>query len=77
MANGNGIYHNVDSVWFKKIIENHASVITVADKEDRAMPNPHADDGMVEHLFVFSVQSMNSLQAYLSSFVGYWEEKPK
>lgn len=77
MANGNGTYHKVHSVRSKKMIENHSWVVAVADKEDKAMPNPPADDGMVEHLFVFSAQSMNSLGAYLSSFVGYLEERPK
>lgn len=68
MVNGNGIHHDVDS---------DGSTIAVADKEDTAMPNPRTGDGMVEHLFVFSAQSINSLQDYLSSFIGYLENMPK
>ncbi len=77
MTNGNGIHHDLDSVRSKKIIRNSGSVLTVADEGDMATPNPHADDSMEEHLLVFSAQSMNSPEAYLSSFVDYLEEGPK
>ncbi|KAL8922238.1 MAG: hypothetical protein Q9208_005317 [Pyrenodesmia sp. 3 TL-2023] len=67
MINGNGIHH----------VDSEGSAIAAVDKEDKTMPNPRTDDGMVQHLFVFSAQSTNSLQDYLTSFVGYLEQMPR
>ncbi|KAK5987983.1 Highly reducing polyketide synthase valA [Cladobotryum mycophilum] len=72
-VNNSGVHHSIDSVQSNKAIEN-GPVMTVVDEEDKAMQSPHASD--VEHLLVFSAQSMNSLEAYISSFVGYLEESP-
>ncbi|KAL9594233.1 MAG: hypothetical protein Q9179_005489 [Wetmoreana sp. 5 TL-2023] len=68
MINGNGIHHDVGSEEPK---------FSVAVKQNITMPNPSTDDRMVEHLFVFSAQSMNSLQDYLSCFVKYLENTRK
>ncbi|KAL8766899.1 MAG: hypothetical protein Q9209_006447 [Squamulea sp. 1 TL-2023] len=65
MVNGNGICDSVDST------------TPVADEENAAMPSPYTVEGMVDHLFVFSAQSINSLRAYLSSFAEYLEEGSK
>lgn len=68
MVNGNGIHRNADK---------QAYETAVADKEDISLPKSHTDNDLEEHLFVFSAQSVNSLQAYLSSFAGYLEDATK
>lgn len=40
------------------------------------MPSGHANNGVAEHLYVFSAQSGNSLEAYQSSFADYLAGKP-
>ncbi|KAL8999566.1 MAG: hypothetical protein Q9169_001655 [Polycauliona sp. 2 TL-2023] len=47
------------------------------DAHPTAMPNSAEVVGVGEHLYAFSAQSLNGLEAYLCSFVGYLEDVPK
>ena len=76
-VDGNDLHHDYDDHRLEKTIENHKFVGIEADSGDMTMPSPYAGDSEVEHLYVFSAQSLNSLEAYLPSFVEYLDGKPK
>jgi acyl transferase domain-containing protein len=73
-VNGNDVYHGIKGVRLKKMIETH--VDTLAGFNNMMTPSGHANNGVAEHLYVFSAQSRNSLEAYQSSFADYLAGKP-
>lgn len=73
-VNGNDVYHGIKGVRLKKMIESH--VDTLAGFNNMMTPSGHANNGVAEHLYVFSAQSRNSLEAYQSSFADYLAGKP-
>ena len=76
-VNGNDPRDDLDDYGLKKTIEDHTLIDIEADLEDVTIPSPYADNSKVEHLYVFSAQSLNSLEAYLPSFLEYLDGKPK
>lgn len=71
MSNGKVASRDANSVRSVHITDNDRSVVTLKKE------HLQADDRLSEHLFVFSAQSVNSLETYVSSFVNYLGETPK
>ncbi|KAL9030209.1 MAG: hypothetical protein Q9196_001643 [Gyalolechia fulgens] len=76
-ANGSDPHRLVDGVRHKKPIENGASVDSKADTDEVTMSSSYLDNGMGKLLYVFSAQSLNSLEAYLPSFTEYLGGSPR
>lgn len=75
MTNGSSIHHELDNARSKKMIRSREHLPLAAAQGQMVTSDPAGDDGVVEHLLVFSAQSMNSLEAYLSSFATYLEDR--
>ncbi|GES63925.1 hypothetical protein ATETN484_0010000400 [Aspergillus terreus] len=69
MTNGNGIRTNgiEGAVNGNDVYYGFSKMMT---------PSGHANNSVAEHLYVFSAQSRNSLEAYQSSFADYLAGKP-
>ncbi|KAL9030460.1 MAG: hypothetical protein Q9196_001425 [Gyalolechia fulgens] len=76
-ANGSDPHRLVDGVRHKKPIENGASVESKADSDKVTTSSSYLDNGMGKLLYVFSAQSLHSLEAYLPSFTEYLGGLPR
>lgn len=76
-AYGSDLHHDADGVRLRITIEKDASVDVKADSNDMTVLSPYTDNGVVKLRYLFSAQSLNSLEAYVFSFTEYLKGRTK